>query len=221
MYPRHMGAHTRTSSLPASAVCIVGGGGHAKVVIETLLSQGVPIRGVYDDAPKPPACATGAGTTRLGPLADATDLPGGTWILALGDLALRRIWLGRIASSPRDSIAHPSAIISPSAALGAGVWVGPGAIVHTDATVHRHAILNSACVVEHDCLIGESAHIAPGAVICGSARIGDFALIGAGAVVLPGITIGAGAIIGAGSVVVRHIEPGVTAFGSPAASRRS
>jgi hypothetical protein len=56
--------------------------------------------------------------------------------------------------------------------------------------------------VEHDCIVGDHAHVAPAAVLCGGVSIGESVHVGAGAIVLVGVKLGAGAVVAAGAAGV-------------------
>src|SRR5262249_9576373 len=107
-------------------IVVLGGGGHAKVVMEVLLAAGWEVAG-YTDASGGPGDAFGA----IPWLGDDGALPavraGGIEyaIVALGDNALR----GRLADRAAalgftlGNAIHPSAQISPSVVLGNGIAV--------------------------------------------------------------------------------------------------
>ncbi|MCC5787311.1 MAG: acetyltransferase [Phycisphaerales bacterium] len=212
-----MDQHSPQPADPASGpVVLVGGGGHASVVFETLALLGVQVRGLLDDASEP--LLVRRGLSRLGPVSmlgspDASD----SFVLGIGDVAVRRKVLDAFADAGRwISPLHPTATVSPSAAIGRGVWIGPGAIVHTAATINDHAIINTGAIVEHDCKIGENCHLAPACVLGGAVKVGRDTLIGLGSRVLPGVKIGEGCTIGAGAVVVADVPDGQTVAGVPA-----
>lgn len=205
-------------------VVLLGGGGHARVVGESLRLIGIPIAGVCDDDPTPSAGEPPLSLATLGPLGILLRDPGfladRRWMVAVGSVEVRRRLIDAIESvGEAISVAHPSARVSPSAAIGAGTWIGPGAIVHTAASVGEHVIVNSGAVVEHDCRLGDNVHVAPGAVLAGEVVVGRDTLIGLGARVLPRVQIGAGCTIGAGSVVVHDVADGAAVMGVPARSR--
>ncbi len=204
-----------------SGVVLLGGGGHARVVGECLRLIGLPVAGVCDDDATPAAGEPPLSLARLGPLMLLADDPGflsgRSWILAVGDLGLRRRLLDGIGQTGEaEAVVHPSARVSPSCAIGSGSWIGPGAITHTACAIGEHAIVNSGAIVEHDCRVGENVHLAPGSVIGGGVRIGRDTLIGLGARVMPGVSIGAGCVVGAGAAVTSDLPDGVTAVGVPA-----
>jgi UDP-perosamine 4-acetyltransferase len=200
---------------------VIGGGGHAKVVIDVLLAAGWAVAGYTDPAP-----TAGASIADVPCLGDDATLPGLVatgipWaIVALGDNALRSRMAERALALgfALARAVHPSAQISPSARLGAGVVVMPGAVVNAGSVLGDNTILNTSASVDHDCAIGRSVHIAPGAHIAGYVTVGDEALVGVGSVVGRGrsLRVGRGAVIGIGSVVFTDVPPGVTVAGNPA-----
>jgi len=194
-------------------VVLIGGGGHALVVAESL-HQGAELVGFYDD--NPDAVLSKRGFPCLGPFSEIPPDLGPWYILALGNLPIRRVLLERLAGASTVGVTHASAFVSPTAQIGRGVFVGPRAVIHTDALVHHHAIINSAAVVEHECVIGENTHVAPGAVLGGNVHVGPDTLVGLGSRVLPGIRIGAGCTIAAGAVVIRDVPDGHRVAGVPA-----
>jgi UDP-perosamine 4-acetyltransferase len=205
----------------ARRLVVIGGGGHAKVVIDVLRAGGWEVVG-YTDPSQPAGSRLGEvpclGDDRA--LERALGAGVRSALVALGDNALRhRLAEAIVAMGFRlVNALHPSAQISPWATLGRGLAVMPGAVVNAAASLGDCSIVNTAASVDHDCLIGQSVHIAPGAHLAGCVTVGDQALIGVGAVVGRGrpLAIGRGAIVGAGAVVLCDVEPGTTVVGNPA-----
>jgi sugar O-acyltransferase (sialic acid O-acetyltransferase NeuD family) len=196
----------------SKGIILIGGGGHAKVVFDTLCATGADIAGVFDDSPR---CPLADVIEHLGPISSSSmNEPG---ILCVGDLRVRRVVLDQLCSQRFAAPAiHPSAIVSPSASIAEGVFVGPGAIINADARIEGHVIINSGAIIEHDCRIGQNTHVAPGSILGGGVTIGTDSLVGLGARVLPGVRIGAGCIIGSGAVVLQSVKAGDTVVGVPA-----
>lgn len=114
------------------------------------------------------------------------------------------------------NIIHEKAIIATSVNMGEGNLIMPLAVINPDSSLGNNNIINTGAIIEHDVHIGNGVHLAPGAVICGGSTVYDNAFIGAGTTIIQGISIGANSIIGAGSVVISDIPENVVALGSPA-----
>ncbi len=102
-------------------------------------------------------------------------------------------------------IIDPTAAIAVDAVIGEGTYIGKCAVVNSNANVGKMAIINSGAIIEHDCAIGEFTHISVGSIICGGSQVGRAAFIGANATVIQQLNIGERTIIGAGSVVLSDI----------------
>ena len=114
------------------------------------------------------------------------------------------------------TIIDETAIVAEDAQLGAGTYVGRNAVVNAEVSIGKMCIINTAAIVEHESVIGNFSHIAVGAVLCGKTKVGESVLIGANATVIQNIKIGAESIVGAGSVVLKDSPPSCTAVGNPA-----
>ena len=192
---------------------VIGGGGHASVVVDVARRAGVTEATVWSEDP-PQASRFPIGT-RFGRIDDlASSLP---VVLGIGDLAQR------LRLRERFPVRAP-AVIDPSAVIGNGVRVGDGAVifpacvVNANASIDVDAIINTGCIVEHDCVVHGNAHLSPGVRLAGGVVIGRNAHVGTGGIVLPGVRVGDGAIVGAGAVVTRDVPQGVTVIGVPAKS---
>jgi UDP-perosamine 4-acetyltransferase len=202
-------------------VYLVGAGGHAEVLRETLLESGVIIAG-YITRDGNSSSATGSlPVIAEDSVRESLDPNKVLLVNAIGstsDLTARNRASQHLTSLGYTfgTVISKHALVAESAVIAAGAQVLRGAIVNTAAHVGAHAIINSGAIVEHHVTVGESAHIAPGAVVCGASVVGSAAHIGAGATVVQGITIGAGGIVGAGAVVLANVSAGDTVVGVPA-----
>lgn len=198
---------------------LVGGGGHAKVVLATARAAGLEVERALDDDRSRWGRQI-LGLPIAGPIADALDDPDALVLLAIGDNRAR----ARMAASARctfvPALVHPSAIVHPSVSLGLGTVVFAGAIVQPDSRLGEHVIVNTGASIDHDCAIGDCAHIAPGARLSGGVTIGEGCLLGIGSAAIPGVTIGSWTVVGAGAAVVNDLPAGCTAVGVPARPRR-
>ncbi|MGE0444251.1 MAG: acetyltransferase [Vicinamibacterales bacterium] len=198
-----------------AGVVIIGAGGHAMVVCDSLLSASRRVVGFIDTDPRR------WGTVVLGlPVAAerASLAPDADVAMGIGDNRARRANFEALARGGARMVSaiHPSAAISRFATVGAGSAVMAYVVVNAGAEIGVDVILNTSCRVDHHCVIGAHAHIGPGATLAGGVTVGEDTLIGAGAILIPGVRVGAGCRVGAGAVVVRDVEDGATVAGAPA-----
>jgi len=203
---------------------ILGGGGHARVLIDALQARRLAIPAAVLDAQPTlwgrEVCGVPilGGEERLPQLVreDVTAFIVG--VGGVGDNGPRRRLFEcgcRFGLTPL-TVQHPSAACSSWAAIGEGSVVLPLAVVNAGARVGRNVIVNSGAIVEHDCAVADHVHVATGATLCSRVRVETMAHLGAGAIVRQGLTIGEGAIVGAGAVVVRDVAPWTVVVGVPA-----
>ena len=208
--------------MQTTIVFLLGGGGHAKVLLDVIASMQavgseISIGGFYDDninanLVEVPYCGilrnAGAGAF----LPESTR---NCYVLAIGNNK-NRFSLGESMSLPWVSIFHSSAVISSASSIGAGTAVMPLAVINAESKIGKHVIINTGAIIEHDCQVSDYAHISPRATLCGGVSVGVGTQVGAGAVVLPGVSIGAWCMIGAGAVVTRNVADQATVKGIPA-----
>jgi sugar O-acyltransferase (sialic acid O-acetyltransferase NeuD family) len=206
------------------SLIVLGAGGHARVLIEALLSRGNRPSAVTDrDCARVGTLLGGVPITGLDEdilrmRMDQVELANGLGNRASrsdSGLSRRRDLFQRFTALGYafPVISHASAVIASNASLGEGAQIMAGAIIQPAARIGRNVLVNTRAVVEHDCQIGDHAHIAPGAVLCGAASVDEGAHVGAGAIVLGGIRVGAGSVVAAGAVVARNVEAGSFAGG--------
>ena len=199
-------------------VWVIGNGGHAKVVIDTMELMGkYEVIGVLSDDPASPSIV--AGVPHVGPITPEIVRQHQIRhvVLAIGSNTTRE----RIASLLEGEVSfvtvcHPAATVSTSAVIGDGAFVAAGCVIQPCARIGELSIINTSASIDHDCFVGRLCHIAPGSHLAGNVRVGEGAFIGIGASVVPGVQIGEWAVVGAGSAVVSAIPAHVTAVGVPA-----
>jgi len=206
-------------------VVVVGGGGHARPVIEALRTSAQRL--------EPVAC-TDSDPRRWGKTVDGVAIVGDDelleGLLAEGITTACIALGGHGENGPRarlyayvhslgfdlPAVVHGWAHVAHSASLGRASVVLMGAVVGAGARLGENVLVNSAATVEHDCEIGDHAHLASGCTLGGGVAIGARAHVGLGAAILQGRRVGAGAIVGAGAVVVHDVAAGETVVGCPA-----
>lgn len=219
---------TKVSTTSATAsdmadVVIVGGGGHAAVLLDVLQRLGHRVIGF--------TAPTLAGVRIVVPylgldeaLSDIVDPVDVVAAIGFGKTRAHDRRMRVLRRLVNDGFRFP-AFVAPTATVHADVVLGDasvvldGGIVVTGSSLGRACIVNTNASVDHDCTLGDDVHVGPGATISGDVAIGHGCMIGAGSTVSHGITICPRALIGAGATVVSDVvEPG-TYVGTPARRR--
>jgi len=202
---------------------IVGGGGHAKVLLDILLKVkeyevigitdksgklqhgailGVPYIG--DDDLLPSLCKQGVEYAFVGLGSSGDNFPRARLYYKIKQLGFRLI-----------NIIHPQTIIADSVSIGEGNAIMAGAIINPGVTIGNNVIINTGAIVEHDCIIRDHVHICPGASCAGALEIGEYSHIGIGVAVKQCLKIGKNVTVGVGSVVIKDIPDNVVVAGVP------
>jgi len=209
-------------SLP---VIIMGGGGHAKVLIEALRASGVTILGITDADPAKhntlimgiPVLGDDAAVAHHRP--ENIHLVNGMGSVNVPQARTALFERFKGQGYTFITVVHPSAVIASDVSLGEGSQIMAGAVIQPGSTIGMNTIVNTKASVDHDCIIGNHVHISPGVTLSGDVRIGDGVHLGAGATVIQGIAIGRNSLIGAGSVVVTAVPENTVFVGVPARHR--
>ena len=204
-------------------ICVVlGGGGHASILIDSLQScGGIKLYGVLD------VNSTLWGESLLGvPILGGDNLLPeliedgvNCFVVGLGstgDNAPRKSLfdLGSTAKLYPFTVIHSSATYSRWSSIGPGVQLLSGSIVNAGVELGTNVIINSG-------VIGDHVHVATGARLASTVTVGEGAHIGVGATVKQSVSIGEYAIVGAGAVVVKDVFPHSVVAGVPARPMQS
>lgn len=204
--------------MPNKTRFLIGGGGHGRVLLDSLISSNQNVSGIIDSKFEVGTKIFGVkvigGDDLLNSINPKTDeLVNG--LGSTGDLALHRDLFDRLSS--RGFIfcgaIHPSAIIGRDCEIDQTAQIMAGVIVQNRSVIGKNVILNTRSSIDHDVYVGDNSIISPGAVICGSVKIGKNVFVGAGAVIIQGVKIGNGCIVGAGTVVRHNISDSLTSLG--------
>lgn len=203
-------------------IIVIGGGGHAKVVISILKKLGnYKVAGYTDIDNK----GNILGVQYLG---NDETLEG---LFLNKNIKNAAIGIGQIKNveSRKEAIENltkigfefpviisPNAVVNEDVKIGQGTVVMDGVIINSSSIIGDFSIINTKSSIDHDCKIGDYVHIAPGVTISGGVTIGRNSLIGTGATIIQYKGIGENIIIGAGSVVVNDLIESGTYAGIPA-----
>jgi len=191
---------------------LVGGGGHAKVVISAARAAGRDVIGVADDDER----LWGSAILGVRIVGGLDTIPSDAEVLvAVGENPIRERVVRRV-TNPFGVVAHPASVIDPSVCIGRGSVVFAGAVIQPDTVIGEHTIVNTGATIDHDCRVGRFVHIAPGVHLAGDVHVGHGSFLGIGAVAIPGVRIGDRAVVGAGGVVTEDLPGDSVAVGAPA-----
>ena len=196
-------------------VIVIGAGGHAKVVISSLLACGYSVAAILDDDTEKIGKDL-MGKAIAGPVDKYLSGSKARAILAVGSNRTRMKLALRYNDVEWASVVHDQAYVHPTAQLGSGTVVFAGAVIQPEVRIGSHVIVNTGATIDHDCVIEDYCHIAPGAHLAGDVTIGQGSLIGVGCGVNPGLTIGSWVTTGAGAAVISNLQDNITAVGIPA-----
>lgn len=201
---------------------VVGGGGHAKVVISLLKKiRAFRILGYTDLRDQGPLSGVdylGSDEVLMGLVRGAERCSAVVGVGQIRLSAIRRQLYEKLMGMGflLPAIVSPDAVLNSDVAVGSGTVIGDGVVINTGARIGIGSIVNTGCIIDHDCEVGDYVHVATGAVLSGGVKVGSGSMIGAGATVIQYRTIGENCLIGAGSVVVNDcLLPG-SYFGVPA-----
>lgn len=116
------------------------------------------------------------------------------------------------------NIIDRTAVIANDVCMGEGNFVGKRAVINANSQIGIMNIINTGAVIEHDCIIEKNVHMAVGAVACGNVTIHADCFIGANATIIQGVQVDKACIIGAGAVVINDVNCNSTMVGIPAAN---
>lgn len=203
-------------------IYIIGGGNHAKVVIDLIEEEGrFAIAGIFDRGR--PEGETLCGYPYLGDeltyLREHVSEPLNLTI-ALGENFFRAQTHEAVRALSANfhfpTLVHPSATVANRTEIGEGCTFMAGAVVNPFVKMGLLCILNTNASIDHDSVIGDFVNICPGVATGGGVKVGDYAFVGVGANLRDSVSIGENAQIGVGAAVVSDVAAHSCALGVPA-----
>jgi len=201
-------------------IIVIGGGGHAKVVISILKKNYqfniIGYSDLEDYGPLLNINYIGNDDLVIENYADKSI----NVILGVGQIKspeLRKHLVEQYinAGFKFPAIISPQAIVNESVVVGNGTVVMDNVVINTGSIIGNYSILNTSSIIEHDCNIGDFVHIAPGVTLSGEVAICNNTFIGAGSTVANSVSISENCIIGAGSFVRKNISQSGLYVGNP------
>jgi len=202
-------------------IVVIGGGGHAKVIISILKKlNNYEIVGYTDIESKGEILGISylGNDDRLNSIYSDGVINA---VIGLGQIksaALRRKLADRCKSIGFyfPAIVSTNTIINEEVSIGSGTVVMDGVIINSGSSIGEFSIVNTNASIDHDCSIGDFTHIAPGVTLSGDVNIGNDVLIGTGSNIIQQIIISDNTIISAGSTVLKSIIKKGIYRGNPA-----
>ena len=180
------------------SIVILGFGGHAKSVADSIVKDGKYIIAGYTDTHDCKSRFKYLGTD------DELSAPfrRGIHKAVLG--------VGFIGNSViRDKLVHTAKAIG----FEFPVIIDPSAVIADDVVIDEGTFIGKRAIIEHENIINDYSHVAVGAILCGNVSVGCHSLIGAGTTVIQGKTIGDNCIIGANSTILSDVEDNMKCYG--------
>ncbi len=203
-------------------VVVLGSGGHARVVIDTLEKCHVRILGIVTtDAAHFGKAISGIqvlGNDSVLARFKTSDVRLVNAIGSVSEVAIRKnIYLRHIDLGYEFvNVIHPSAVVARDVLLGQGVQIMAGVVVQPGCYIGDNVLINTKSSIDHDSTIGDHSHVGPGCTLSGQVTIGVETHVGVGATVIQGISIGSQCMVAAGATVIRDVKNGCRVAGVPA-----
>lgn len=202
-------------------IIIIGGGGHAKVLISVIKKSSLfEIVGYVDIIDR----GTILGVKNIGNDNILDEIYSrGILKAAMGVgqvvVSLKRFEIIQKIKEIGFSfpiILSKDAIVNDAVSIEEGSQVFDGVVINSGTTIGTFSVINTNSTIEHDCIIGNFCHIASSAVLSGGVEIGSLSMIGSNAVVIQNKKICTNCMIGAGSVVTQNLTEEGVYVGNPA-----
>ena len=188
-------------------IIVIGGGGHARSVIDVLETEGkYKIAGIVDNN-----IPVGIKVFDYEVIGNDNDLKKlrekyEYAVIGVGQIKTPKIRIKLFETLKGFNfklpvIVSPRAYVSKYAEIGEGTVVMHDVLVNSNAKIGKNCIINTKALIEHDCIIEDNCHISTGVIINGGVKVGKNTFIGSGTVTREGIVIKPESFIKAGSLV--------------------
>ncbi len=196
---------------------IVGAGGYAKSVLDSLDYMNFHMVGFLDDVKVMET--EHLGYPILGNAVENLPEPEKfVYFIAIGNNAKRKRWFDVLKAHHLSliNVIDRSAIISTHTTIGEGCFIGKLAVVNSGASIGDDTVVNTRASVEHGCIIGNHVNLSTCTTLNGDVQVEEGCFVGSGAVVNGQVVIHEWSLVGSGSVVLHDVEARYTVAGVPA-----
>lgn len=196
---------------------IVGAGGYAKSVLDSVDHMNFQMVGFLDDIK--PKGTDHQGFPVLGNTIDCLEYPEEyVYFVAIGNNSKRKAWFDKLKERNLSliNVIDKSALVSQAATIGEGSFIGKLAILNHGSSVGDNCVINTRALVEHGCHIKDHVNISTNATLNGDVICEEGSFVGSGTVINGQLTIGTWALVGSGAVVIKDVKPHTTVVGVPA-----
>jgi len=206
-------------------IVVIGGGGHAKVIINILKKLDMFDIIGYSDINNNGEIL---GIKYLGNdeiLSEIIlDYKNCNAVIGIGNISIsdlrKRVYVKvKKLGFEFPPVISPNAIINEDVTIGEGTVVFDGAIINNSSKIGKCAIINTSSIIEHDCNVGDFVHITPCSILSYGVNIGNDSFIGSGTVVIHNLKITNNCLIGSGSIVIKNILKKGKYWGIPVLKR--
>lgn len=196
---------------------IVGAGGYAKSVLDSIDYMNFRMIGYLDDL-KPIGTMHRNFPVLGNDICDLKDPDSYVYFIAIGNNRKRKDWYLRLKAQNLSliNIIDKSAIVSRAAVVGEGCFIGKLAILNHGCEIGDNVVINTRALIEHGCKIQNHVNVSTNATLNGDVICFEGSFIGSGAVINGQISIGEWALVGSGSVVIKDIPKNNIVAGVPA-----
>lgn len=173
-------------------IIVIGGGGHAKVVISIIKKlKAYNIIGYTDIVNRGNILGVCYIGTDEEVLSYSKQLSLALGIGQIRNLEFRKKIVNKFIDRNHQflTLISPHAIVNEEVLVGKGTVIMDGVVLQPGVKIGEYSIVNTGSRVDHDCEIGDFVHIAPGSTICGEVIVKNSTFIGAGSTIVNGVEI--------------------------------
>lgn len=202
-------------------VVIIGGGGHARVIL-SIINQSREFKMIgYTDNIEQEGMPNYLGKDEilLRKKNEYVNLVIGISYIKNVYNSLRKKIINKFYSIEEYNfpiITSKYSYIDENTIIKAGTIIGNACVINTCSKINEFCVINTNSTIEHNCILGFNTQVSPGTTLLGNVETGNHVFIGAGSTVLEDISITDNVIIGAGSLVTKNITRSGLYYGNPA-----